>query len=79
MAGNEVRVFLKNAFWFIYDNFLDKEERAALRNKCKEDVIYPAIREKWSKMKEKEKDYVKERYEDKHSDVIKYLDGQDKA
>ena len=79
MAGNEVRVFLKNVFWFIYDNFLKKDEQAYLRNKCKEEVIYPAIREKWSKMTKAQKDYVRKRYEAKHSDDLKYLDGKDKA
>ncbi len=79
MAGNEVRVFLKNVFWFIYDNFLKKDEQAYLRNKCKEVVIYPAMREKWQKMTKAQKDYVRERYEDKHSDDLKYLDDKDKT
>jgi hypothetical protein len=79
MAGNEVRVFLKNVFWFIYDNFLNADERADIRDKCKEKVAYPAIREKWKKMTKAQKEHVRGRFESKHPDDIKYLDGQDKA
>jgi len=79
MAGNEVRIFLKNVFWFIYDNFMNEDERAKVRIKCKEKVAYPAIRERWKKMTKAEKDYVRKRYEAKHSDDLKYLEGQDKA
>ena len=74
MPSGEVRMYLKQIYWFIYDNFLSVDEKAKLRDRCKEEIIYPKLKEVWNKLNKSKKEIVKEKFRGKSEEIFEDLE-----
>jgi hypothetical protein len=77
VAQGEVRFFLKQIYWFMWDNFISKEKKAQLRDRCKEEIVYPELRKIWSKLNKTEKKLVRNKFKDSNEEIFEKLDKTD--